>query len=375
MSDAQGPEGHQGADIPQASAELDALMSGAAWSRFCSALDQLGQLVLTEHAAEDPLDRAEGYRYLTRLLRGGLEATLERVGPAHPVVATLPSMVKIGADNPDNLYQTIGVDGRYTYRIVGRRGSVHYLGLGAYGGGGSRGASSGARAGYLDHNDLEVASDGAFEVICSAQEHPGNWLRLGEDTRQIIIRQSFLDRRVERPAELEVTCLDHQPYPVLDPESLPRALLGAVGFASATAETFIRWSQEFMERPNELHQRPTGEQATNWSDPNITFYHGYWALQPGQALVISAQPPECDYWNFQLNNWWMESLDYRFLPVTCNKTSALYEPDGSVRIVVAPQHPGFGNWMDTAGHRHGTMGLRWVRASSDVRPHCEVIDL
>ena len=57
-------------------------------------------------------------------------------------------------------------------------------------------------------------------------------------------------------------------------------------------------------------------------------------------------------------------LDYRFLQVTVNQHSARYEDDGSARIVVAPEDPGVGNWMDTAGHRHGTMGVRWVRADA-----------
>jgi hypothetical protein len=343
------------------------------WREFADAVADLGEIV--ERNASSDIDRAEGYRYLTRLLRGGLEALVEPVGPGFPVVNTLPNQVKIGADNPDNLYQTIGVDGRYEYRITGHRNTVHYVGFGAYGGGGSAGASSGQRAGYLEDHQLEIADDGTFEIICSQREHAGNWLRLLPDTRQVIVRQSYLDRRVERPAELTVECLDAaKAYPVFDDiERLRRQLLGAVGFARGTASTFEGWTREFMERPNELHQRPKEEHATNWADPNITFYHGYWTLEPGQALIVSATPPACDYWNFQLDNWWMESLDYRFLPVTCNKSSARYEPDGSVRIVIADHDPGFGNWMDTAGHAHGTMGLRWVRAQSDVQPLTEVV--
>ena len=343
------------------------------WREFAAAIESLGEIV--ERNASDDIDRAEGYRYLTRLLRGGLEATVEATGPTHPVVSTLPNQVKIGADNPDNLYQTIGVDGRYDYRITGRRNTVHYLGFGAYGGGGSAGASSGERAGYLDDHQLDISPDGTFEIACSQHEQPGNWLRLLPDTRQIIVRQSYVDRRAELPAQLNVECTSPpEPYPVLDDlDRLRRQLLGAVGYAKGTATTFEGWTHDFMERPNELHQRPKDELATNWSDPNITFYHGYWTLHPGEALVVSATPPPCDYWNFQLNNWWMESLDYRFLPVTCNNATARYEPDGSVRIVIADRDPGFGTWMDTAGHRHGTMGLRWVRATAEVQPTTELL--
>jgi hypothetical protein len=187
------------------------------------------------------------------------------------VVSTVPDQVKIGADNPDNLYQNIGVDSRYEYRITGRRNTVHYLGFGAYGGGGSAGASSGGRAGYLEDHQLEVADDGTFEIVCSQREHAGNWLALLPDTRQIIIRQSYLNRRVERSAELSVECLSApELYPVFDDlERLRRLLLGAVGYARGTASTFEAWTLGFMQRPNELHQRPKEELATNWSDPNI----------------------------------------------------------------------------------------------------------
>ena len=83
------------------------------WREFSAAVEALGEIVRRNPATDNPVDRAEGYRYLTRLMRGGLEAMIEGVGPAFPVVNTLPNQVKIGADNPDNLYQTIGVDGRY----------------------------------------------------------------------------------------------------------------------------------------------------------------------------------------------------------------------------------------------------------------------
>jgi len=51
--------------------------------------------------------------------------------------------------------------------------------------------------------------------------------------------------------------------------------------------------------------------------------------------VIEATPPECRHWNFQLNNYWMESLDYRYFDVWVNKHMANYGKDGSICLVVA----------------------------------------
>ena len=39
-------------------------------------------------------------------------------------------------------------------------------------------------------------------------------------------------------------------------------------------------------------------------------------------MVIQSKIPVCEYWNFQLENNWMESLDYRFYPIHLNSHTA-----------------------------------------------------
>ena len=51
----------------------DKVLSGAAWAEFCDALKEVGALVQDARAPADPLDRAEGYRVLRRLVRYGFE--------------------------------------------------------------------------------------------------------------------------------------------------------------------------------------------------------------------------------------------------------------------------------------------------------------
>jgi len=71
----------------------------------------------------------------------------------------------------------------------------------------------------------------------------------------------------------------------------------------------------------------------------------------------------------------MESMDYRYFSVALNKFNARYEADGRLKLVIAAQDPGIGNFIDTAGHSEGGMILRWVHAKTHPEPVCRVVKL
>ena len=98
---------------------LARVTSGRVWEEFCEALKAAGQVILRPEAPDTELDRAEGWRYLTRLTRVGLEMMLEHSDPDFPTFysASHPTG-KIGGDNPDNLYQNATIAGDREYRIV-----------------------------------------------------------------------------------------------------------------------------------------------------------------------------------------------------------------------------------------------------------------
>ena len=58
-----------------------------------------------------------------------------------------------------------------------------------------------------------------------------------------------------------------------------------------------------------------------------------------------------------------------------NNSQARLEPDGSVIVVCAASDPGFGNWVDLAGHRSGTALWRWIEAEDFPVPQCRVVKL
>lgn len=355
-------------------ASTEAVRSGAVWDTFCDALKHAGQQVLRSEAPDTELDRAEGWRYLTRLLRIGLEMHLEFADPDFPgFFAPSHETGKIGADNPDNLYQMARIAGRNDYLIRGRRGTAPYLSFGTQKGGYETDGRM-EQTGFLDASDLQLDADGRFEIVLSREPRSCNWLRLEEASNAIIVRQTFLDRRSETAAQLEIRRigLDGRP-PALNAENIARGLANTTRFVENTAGLFADWAQSYLPQLNRL---PSADQALCHrvgGDPNIHYHHSAWELADDQMLVIRLpRIPDCRFWNLQINNWWMESLDYRYHRIHHNAHSAVPDADGGVTMVLAHRDPRHPNWLETAGHHRGTMCLRWVGAREHVDPILEL---
>ena len=350
--------------------------TGKAWDEFCDTLKAAGQVILSPDAPDDLLNRAEGFRYLSRLTRAGLEAFIEYADPEAPELhRPIHETAKIGADNPDNYYQNAMISGAHEYRIVGTRNTIHYLDFATQTAGVASTGDS-RQSGHLDAADIEIDADGRFEIHLSCDEKPGNWLPMVPETTQLIVRQTYLDRETETPADLRIERVGGDPRPApLSAELVDQGLGQAAGLVIGCTNLFAGWAKGFQAHSNQLPKFDDSVSMGAGGDPNICYYHSYWELGPEEALVIEVMPPECRSWNFQLDNHWMESLDYRYYRVTINKHTARYEDDGSVRLIVAHDDPGHPNWIETAGHDRGTMCFRWIRADEHPQPACRVAKL
>lgn len=347
------------------------------WRQYCAALADAGEVLSRPSTPGTAIDQAEGLRYLSRLARTSLNMLVDSADPDFPRIFLLcDDKIKIGADNPDNLYQQCVVRPDREYRITGKRNSVPYFSIGSKA---NRYAIDGTMAstGEIEFKDMTFGPDGTFEIIVSRNKQSGNWLPMADDTSLLIIRQTFDNKHTQVAADINIERIGAGAAvpAVLDPATIERQLMAAAAWARGTANTFANWSEWFKSQPNTIYNGPQEVFYKAGGDPNIWYGHFYFDLKPGEALVIETPVPDCRMWNLQIDNWWMESLDHVHQKVWLNNSMAKLEADGSVLIVCADKDPGYGNWVDLAGHRQGTGLWRWINAAENHVPKLKVVKL
>ena len=347
----------------------------AEWDAFCDGLKKTGQQIMA-HTPDNGLDQTEGFRYLARLTQHALGRFVERGNPLAPQFDY--NAPRIGGDNPDFVYASASIRGGHRYCIRGRREQAFNIGFGSYYGG--LGSGQGLQcSGYVFLNDLQVEDDGSFEIVVSEQEQPGNWLPVTAQSNAILIRQTVLDRRHDNPADLSIELLESdvtiEPLPPLTVEAFSQSLQLAGLFVGGVVGQFLGWSNDFKQRPNQL--QPINPELLKFAqgDPSTRYHNGYFELADDEALVIELDPPACEYWNLQLANHWLESLDFLEYNTHINQFSAVLSDDGKVRAVVAKHDPGVANWLNTAGHQRGCLSMRWVKAEQQSIARTQVVPL
>ncbi len=328
------------------------LINGQAWEDFCDTLKTAGTALLYGKAPTDAFQQAEGIRYLSRLTRAGLDAFIEHADPQFPSFKRMVhETVKLGADNPDNHYSNAQISGAYEYRITGNRNTVFYMGF--FTQNGSYGTTGGlSPCGVLEDSTIEFEEDGSFEIFVTREKRLKNWLKIEAETSLLMLRQTFMDPQNEAAATVTIECINGptKPQP-LSPELVYEGLNKAGTFVAGASFLFSKWATDFTKHANQLPLFSPEVSNAAGGDANIWYYHSYWKLEKDEALHIYFTPPACKYWNFQLNNYWMESLDYRYFNIHLNGSQAKIEADGRVHLFVAHQDPQHPNWIETVMHK------------------------
>jgi hypothetical protein len=339
-----------------------------AWDSFCDRLKEAGRTVLDPPAADSALDRASGVQYLTRYISKALNEKLEFADPLYPQLRPqqTPTSKSIG-DNPDCTYLITVVDGDHSYRIVGNRGSVSWVSFFI------------REGGTLNNSQLQTEWDGSFVITLSQKEAPGNWIKLMPGLNHITVRQFFGHWDTEEPMRLAIERVGlESPPPVLTPQKVVAGLSDAATWLIDDITRWVEWVDYYAGFPNQWVAnippwRGDGGVGVGQLSGAVNFC--YWKVRSDEALIVRVKPPRCSYWNVQMHNYWMNSVDYRYRLSSVNKKQAAVEDDGTAYIVVSHVDPGIPNWLDTGGHCIGLLVQLLVEAEATPLPENQLVKL
>jgi hypothetical protein len=338
------------------------------WKAFTEALGAAGAIVDDHATPGDELTRAEGHRHLSRLISMGLETTLERADPAHPILA---NKLFSGGDTSDCRYLDAHIDGRYRYRISGHRGEAPLFEATVYSGKiGSHPQS--AQLSFITEEELEVDPDGAFELFLSPNHASVNWLETPPETRYLMIRQYSHDWSKTRPANLRIEVLDEVDPPLpLEAPTLAEGLEGAARFVEGISKRWANIVNAIRKAPvNTLIPVPLTVGALSMPGGH-RFATGHFELAPNEVLSIRFTPPDVPYWALQLTNYWFEPIDNGGTGAHLNNKTVRLEGDGRVELNISLADPKRSNWLSPMGHSHGTMQFRLSRGHKIELPDFE----
>lgn len=345
------------------------------WTQFCQAMEKAGRSILHYGEGADPLSQAEGLRYLTRLLRSGIEKFVEYSDADAPYLGNVYNKrLKWGLDNPDSLYAMCNLRGGATYEISGTVGTVDYFNFTT--------AAMSTNAQYriidvLEGKAVVVDGQGRFTVRVGGEKPATNGIELPPDANSLLIRQTFADRSREQEMTFSIRRIDDdgQPQPLTMDEAVKR-MAGVGSFFERTGNTFVDLARQIASHTNAVPRVSQEFMLSLGGDPNYAYFWGGFKIEEGEALLIHfPEVPRCDNWSLCLYNHWLESLDYTQGLININKRLAQLNNDGSLTIVVAHEDPGMGNWMQPLGHRQGAIMSRWINPETVVEPLTELVRL
>lgn len=361
------------------------LISGRAWDDFCDTLKVAGRHIESFASPLSDLDRAEWYRFMSRLARSSMERLIENAEPTRPRLRDMVWRQSINVQTVDQDHLMCQFDEARDYVITGTRGTIPYFvmalctcpapdlpGAQDWAAQGVAGLerfdpSNLKTTGFLHSRQIRFEDDGSFEVVLS-QNDPGegrNWLRLAPETNCILICLVWSDRSSERAPVMTISRTDNAPpepvNPALIADNLAWTAQAVLGYAELVRNWWEGTQGNFSDRLNRLDYS-RAQYLSNGGVPDRHVAFGGWEKGLDEALVLEFTPPPCEYWNFQLCNVWQENLDtFEDGNGWISNYRHKAEPDGRVRVVIAERDLGIGgNWIDSYGHERGIWGLRFV---------------
>ena len=349
-----------------------------AWGSFCDKPKTAGDQVFKDYNAATPLQRADGFRFLTQNLGQAFDLALETKDPRLPALHDFCNPTrKLGGDNADFTYIQAWIDGNSVYRISGNRGTGRFFNIVVHGPRNARAYGGGAtrplcepfgdmpEANIFGH-ELECRWDGSFELYVGGPKRGPNWLPTTPGSRKLFLREGF-DSWDELPASMRIERVGMaEPKPMPTPKTMIDAFEWAGMFVTGLMNDWPDWPFEQggvdYKHPNQF---PPLDNVDADRKRGRAINNMYWEIAPDEALIVefTSHP---GFWAFTNMGAFMNSMDFLYRPVSYSPARSKVDPDGQVRFVLAHDDPGYHNWIDTQGFVRGNLTYRNLFAKGDT---------
>ena len=337
-----------------------------AMDAFVRAVVESEAAIRAEPAFGDDLERAAGYRHLSRAIVKGLQEGVFQDAD-FPYFRILDFWSREGGDNPDQRYAFAPIRGGVTYRVRGHLGSARRVELQLYAG--MPWAGEGRSAGYLPFESIPVDADGRFEVWISPEPRAGAWLDNPADADMLFVRQIYGEWNAEDAGAVHIDRVgaEGDRAPELDAAGVAARLHEAARALRASATVW----------PGFVQQRYVTARPVNTVSPLFDTYalggvrgrwmaSGHFELGEGEALLIKTWPTAAVYQGLQLADLWFASLEYGNRTSSLTTEQALLSPDGAYYFVISREDPGHANWLDTGGLGRGVFLHRYDGVQGEI---------
>ena len=395
--------------------------SQAAWNKFADSLKKIGEKITAPTGARGERERAEGYRYLLRLVSAAQDLEMES-DRRHPELRRMMTPIrKFKGDGTDTLYREAKLDENLVYRLTIRRGDDLFYSATVY-------AYDESDAYYIvDHlidDDLQwdnVFGERIAEVYLSEKrpDDVRNWIELKGRRPILFTREYFeefahgVDEGRLRPAAMHLECLSETPpLEAYDEAQLEAGLERVTDFIADATDVSLglsifiglnrieyegggdggtsarKGSMTRIEEGNLILDEDSSEEYTpeelaamidpkliknNLPGPGIQYIGSSFKLAEDEAIVVEGRDVPCRYWNLQILTRYLESGDYRHYKVGISNRQVVKDPDGGFRIYAAATDPGTTNWISTQGYAHGQILIRTLLADPMMEATFKVI--
>jgi hypothetical protein len=406
--------------VPDQLAEAISI-SQTAWNDFTERLQRIGDKITGPTGARNARERAEGYRYLLRLVSAAhaLEAEVDR---SHPVLTRMMTPIrKFKGDGTDTLYHEAKLDDSLSYEFTVLRGEHLFYSATVY-------AYDERGAYYIVDNlideKIEWEADArsgqpVAQIHLSAQRPPGvrNWIAL-KGARPILFTRQYFPEFVESidqgryaPALMTIRCVSAVEIPgALSEQDLAESLQRVIAFVEDATDVSIGLSifaglnlvsyersragetidvtqitEGRMHLGDARHDAFTPQQlaamvdpkliANNLPGPGIQYLGAWFRLRDDEAIKITGKDVPCRYWSCQILTRYLESGDYRFHKVGLNNRQVKLADDGSFTIYACHENPGADNWVCTQGYENAHILIRTLLAEPLMQASFSVVKL